>query len=203
MTDFDLILDGSNIMLRGRNKGGMDKSVVELSWFQEKLEFFCKLGYRALLCFDWTTFSKIEKGMTKIDGSLEDLRRILDKHSAILIYSDHEMAEFALRHECPIVTNDLFDDWRNGKVKNKKNTISTYEWDTIHRQSLRHKIDKEGRFTVIPPLKQKLLKFDVKSRTDQLARDNLRLKDEVAALRRQKELQRATIVSLRKSMNFG
>lgn len=77
------------------------------------------------------------------------------------------------------------------------------EWAVIQLQSIRHKSDKTGQFTALPPLQNKTSMFKIKSRSDQIAWELLELKSQIESLRRQKDLQSATIASLRKVMNIG
>ena len=203
MTDYDIVLDGSNLMLYGMTERNKSTFKVDLNGFLEKLEYFPKLGYRALLCVDQTTYNKIEKGTIQIDGSFDHFKEMLDKHSTVYIWSDHEMAEYALRFGCPIVTNDQFIDWQTGEKRHNKSEVSIEEWAAISIQSIKHKTNKNGHFTVIPPFAIKGPRFEPRSRTDQLARENLRLKEKLEALNRKQQLQLATIKSLRKHVSIG
>ena len=203
MTEYDMVIDGSNLMLYGLTDRNQDTFVVDLGNFREKLEYFRKLGYWSLLCFDVSTLGKIQKGNIKINGDVKQLEQILEDHSAQFIQSDHEMAEYAIRFGCPIVTNDKFRNWCSGQEKNKLSKISQEEWAVIQEQSIRHKSCKKGRFTALPPLQNKTSLFQLKSRSDQLANELLKLKSQNESLKRQKALQSATIASLRKSLNLG
>ena len=203
MTEYDLILDGSNLLLYGLTDKNQDSFVVDLGAFREKLDYFGKLGYWSLLCFDKSTLMKIQKGKIKITGEVQGLVKILEDNSAQYIQSDYEMAEYAIKYGCPVVTNDKFRKWCNGQEKNKKSKISVEEWAVIQQQSIRHKSDKAGQFTALPPLQNKTSMFKIKSRSDQIAWELLELKSQIESLRRQKDLQSATIASLRKSMNIG
>ncbi|MBH35231.1 MAG: hypothetical protein CMB74_07280 [Euryarchaeota archaeon] len=203
MTEYDLVIDGSNLMLYGLTEKNQETYVVDLEKFRDKLDYFRKSGYWSLLCFDVSTLDKIQKGKIKINGEVKQLERILEDHNAQFIQSDYEMAEHAIQFGCPVVTNDKFRKWCNGQEKNKRSKISLEEWAVIQRQSIRHKSSKNGRFTAVPPLQNKTSMFNIKSRSDQMARELLELKSQNESLKRQKELQRATIASLRKSRNVG
>ena len=203
MTEYDVVIDGSNLMLYGLTEKNRESFVVDLVKFREKLDYFRKSGYWSLLCFDVSTLDKIQKGKIKINGEVKQLEQILEDHNAQFIQSDYEMAEHAIRFGCPIVTNDKFRKWCNGQEKNKRSKISPEEWTVIQRQSIRHKSSKKGRFTTLPPLQNRNSMFNVKSRSDQLAKEILELKSQNEALKRQKELQSATIATLRKSLNLG
>jgi hypothetical protein len=203
MTEYDIVLDGSNLLLYGMTERNKSTFKADVNGFLKKLEYFPKLGYRALLCVDQTTYNKIEKGTIQIDGSFDHFKEMLDKHSTVYIWSDHEMAEYALQYSCPIVTNDQFIDWQTGKKSNKRSKVSIEEWAVIASQRIGHKIDKNGKFSVKPPLASKGPTFEPKSRTDQLARENLRLKEKLEALNRRQQLQLATIESLRKRVSVG
>ncbi len=203
MTEYDLVIDGSNLMLYGLTGKNQETHIVDLVKFREKLDYFRKSGYWSLLCFDVSTLDKIQKGKFKINGEVKQLEQILEDHNAQFIQSDYEMAEHAIRFGCPIVTNDKFRKWCNGQEKNKRSKISPEEWTVIQRQSIRHKSSKKGRFTTLPPLQNKNSMFKVKSRSDQLAKEILELKSLNETLKRQKELQSATIATLRKSLNIG
>ena len=203
MKQFDLVLDGSNLFLHGVNERNQATTVIRLQDFTVKLEFFLCLGYRPLLCFDCSTLDKIEKGQYTIDGTLKQLEGILKSHGGQFIQSDYQMAEFALKYGVPIVTNDKFKGWCDGSETNKRSQVSREEWAVIKQQSIGHSMDKKGRFKVKPPLKNKKYSFSSESRANQMAHENLQLKSEVESLRRQKELQSATIASLRRCMNIG
>lgn len=203
MTEYDVVIDGSNLMLYGLTEKNQETFVVDLGKFREKLDYFPKYGYWSLLCFDVSTLGKIQKGKIKINGEVKQLEQILSDHSAQFIQSDYEMAEHAIRFGCPIVTNDKFRKWCNGQEKNKRSKISSEEWTVIQKQSIRHKSCKNGRFTAVPPLQNKTSLFKIKSRSDEMAKKLLELKSQNESLKRQKELQSATIASLRKSLNVG
>ena len=203
MTEYDLVIDGSNVLLFGLTERNQDTFEVELMEFRKKMEYFRKMGYRFLFCFDRSTLDKIEKGKYKTKGEVEDLREIFDDFGAYFIQSDYEMAHFALEYSCPIVTNDQFRKWRDGSEKNKRSKVSIEEWNAIHEQSIGHKTDKSGYFTTLPPLQNRAPLFDDNSRADHLAIEVLELKSENEKLRRQKELQIATIASLRNMLKVA
>lgn len=203
MTEYDVVIDGSNLMLYGLTEKNQESFVVDLVKFREKLDYFRKSGYWSLLCFDVSTLDKIQKGKIKINGEIKQLEQILEDNNVQFIQSDYEMAEHAVRFGCPVVTNDKFRKWCNGQEKNKRSKISLEEWAVIQQQSIRHKSCKMGRFTTLPPLQNRNSMFNVKSRSDQLAKEILELKSQNESLKRQKELQSATIASLRKSVNIG
>ena len=129
---------------------------------------------------------------------LKILRKSLKKTSAAVIYADYEMAEYALKFGCPIVTNDKFRSWRNGTEKNKKVRSKAEEWAVIFRQRVLHKMDGNRRITTIPPLQHEQTNFVVESQLDQQAREILKLKEENEMLKRRNELIMATNTSLRK-----
>lgn len=203
MTEYDVVIDGSNLMLYGLTEKNQETFVVDLGQFREKLEYFRKYGYWSLLCIDVSTLAKIQKGKIKINGDIKQLDQILNDYGAQFIQSDYEMAEHAIRFGCPIVTNDRFKKWCNGQEKDKRSKISTEEWKVIQQQSIRHKSCKNGRFTAVPPLHNKNPMFKIQSRSDKMARELLELKSQNESLKRQKELQSATIASLRRSLNVG
>ena len=59
MTEYDVIVDGSNLLLYGSNKRNFK---VNLKQLKSNLTYFRKRGQRALICVDTSTISKIEKG---------------------------------------------------------------------------------------------------------------------------------------------
>ena len=76
------------------------------------------------------------------------------------------MAAYALKFGSPIVTNDKFKTWRNGKGKNKKSKITVEEWKVIYEQRVLHKMDGNSKFTTIPPLQHRQINFVGESLTD-------------------------------------
>ena len=120
MTVYDLIIDGSNLLLYGMTSKNKETFVADLAEFRQKLIYFSKRGRRALFCIDKNTIDKIKKGKIKINESIENFEKIIDENSAAVIYSDYEMAAYALKFGCSIVTNDKFRTWRNGGKKQKK-----------------------------------------------------------------------------------
>jgi hypothetical protein len=201
MTVYDLIIDGSNLLLYGMTDRNKKTFVANLAEFREKLKYFSKRGRRALFCIDKITIDKIKKGKIKINESIENFEKIIEENSAAVIYADYEMAEYALKFGCPIVTNDKFRSWRNGTEKNKKSKIKAEEWAVIFRQRVLHKMDGNRKFTTIPPLQHRQTNFVVESQLDQQAREILKLKEENEILKRRNELIMATNASLRKGIS--
>ena len=201
MTVYDLIIDGSNLLLYGMTDRNKKTFVANLAEFREKLKYFSKRGRRALFCIDKITIDKIKKGKIKINESIENFEKIIEENSAAVIYADYEMAEYALKFGCPIVTNDKFRSWRNGTEKNKKSKIKAEEWAVIFRQRVLHKMDGNRKFTTIPPLQHRQVNFVVESQLDQQAREILKLKEENEILKRRNELIMATNTSLRKGIS--
>ena len=61
MTVYDLIIDGSNLLLYGMTSKNKETFVANLAEFRKKLIYFSKRGIRALLCVDKNTIDKINK----------------------------------------------------------------------------------------------------------------------------------------------
>tara|TARA_S200000501_G_scaffold376135_1_gene430135 strand:+ start:431 stop:1054 length:624 start_codon:yes stop_codon:yes gene_type:complete len=200
MTLYELIIDGSNLLLDGMTAKNKETFVANLVEFREKLIYFSKRGRRALLCVDKFTIDKIKKGKIKINESIENFENIIEENSAAVIYSDYEMAEYALKFGCPIVTNDKFKTWRNGTEKNKKNKITVEEWEVIYQQRVLHKMDGNRKFTTIPPLQHRQINFIAENRSDIQAQEILKLKEENEILKRKNDLIMATNASLRKGI---
>ena len=200
MTFYDLIIDGSNLLLDGMTAKNKETFVANLAEFREKLIYFSKRGRRALLCVDKFTIDKIKKGKIKINESIENFEKIIEENSAAVIYSDYEMAEYALKFGCPIVTNDKFKTWRNGTEKNKKSKITVEEWGVIYQQRVLHKMDGNRKFTTIPPLQHRQINFVAENRLDSQAQEILQLKEENEILKRKNDLIMATNASLRKGI---
>ena len=200
MTVYDLIIDGSNLLLYGRTEKNKETFVANLAEFREKLVYFSKRGRRALFCIDKFTIDKIRKGKIKINESIENFEKILEQNSAAVIYADYEMAEYALKFGCSIVTNDKFRTWRNGTEKNKKSKITLEEWEAIYKQRMLHKMDASGKFTTVPPLQHRQINFVGESLTDIQAQEILQLKEENEMLKRRNDLIMATNASLRKGI---
>lgn len=201
MTVYDLIIDGSNLLLYGMTAKNKETFVADLAEFRQKLIYFSKRGRRALFCIDKHTIDKIKKGKIKINESIENFEKIIDENSAAVIYSDYEMAEYALKFGCSIVTNDKFRTWRNGTEKNKKSKITVEEWEVIYKQRVLHKMDGNRKFTTTPPLQNRQINFVVESQLDQQASEILKLKEENEMLKRRNELIMATNTSLRKGIS--
>jgi len=127
MKEFDLVLDGSNLLLHGITVENQSTTVIRFKDFTSKLEYFLNLGYRSLLCFDRSTMDKFERGKFTIDVPLGKLEGLLTSHGVQYIYSDHQIAEFALQYGVPVVTNDKFDDWRKGTKTHKRSQVSLEE----------------------------------------------------------------------------
>jgi len=200
MTVYDLIIDGSNLLLYGMTAKNKETFVANLAEFREKLIYFSKRGKRTLLCVDKFTIDKIKNDKIKINESIENFEKIIEENSAAVIYSDYEMAEYALKFGCPIVTNDKFKTWRNGTEKNKKSKITVEEWKVIYQQRVLHKIDGNSKFTTIPPLQHRQINFVGESLTDIQAQEILHLKEENEMLKRRNDLIMATNASLRKGI---
>ena len=200
MTVYDLIIDGSNLLLYGMTSKNKETFVANLAEFRKKLIYFSKRGIRALLCVDKNTIDKIKKGKINVSESVEDFEKILEENSAAIIYSDYEMAEYALKFGSPIVTNDKFKTWRNGTEKNKKSKITVEEWEVIYKQRVLHKMDGNSKFTTIPPLQHRQINFVGESLSDIQAQEILQLKEENEVLKRRNDLVMATNASLRKSI---
>jgi len=200
MTEYDVIVDGSNLLLHGSWKRDFK---LDLKQLKSNLTYFRKRGQRALICVDTNTISKIEKGEINTTGSFEEFSEILQTNDTFEIYSDHQMAEFALKFECPIVTNDKFRDWRSGKKSHKNSTVSKEQWEELHKQSIPHMQDKSGEFTTIPPIQTKIPALIDKDPTKSMANENLRLKEQIESLRRKNQLHLATIATYKKSLNIG
>jgi len=200
MTVYDLIIDGSNLLLYGMTSKNKETFVANLAEFRKKLIYFSKRGIRALLCVDKNTIDKIKKGKINVSESVEDFEKILEENSAAIIYADYEMAEYALKFGSPIVTNDKFKTWRNGTEKNKKSKITVEEWKVIYQQRVLHKMDGNSKFTTIPPLQHRQINFVGESLSDIQAQEILQLKEENEVLKRRNDLVMATNASLRKSI---
>ena len=201
MTVYDLIIDGSNLLLYGMTDRKKKTFVANLAEFREKLIYFSKRGRRALFCIDKWTIEQIKVGDIKINESFESFEKMLEENSVAVIRSDYEMAEYALKFGCPIVTNDKFRHWRSGKEKNKRSKVTVEEWEAIYKQRMEHKIDSNGKFTTIPPLQHRQTNFVVESQLDQQAREILKLKEENEMLKRRNDLIMATNTSLRKGIS--
>ncbi|MAF94137.1 hypothetical protein CMO85_05700 [Candidatus Woesearchaeota archaeon] len=200
MTEYDVIVDGSNLLLYGSNKRNFK---VNLKQLKSNLTYFRKRGQRALICVDTSTISKIEKGKINTTGSFEEFNEILQTNDVFEIYSDHQMAEFALKFACPVVTNDKFRDWRSGKASHKNSTVSKEQWEELHKQSIPHRQDKSGKFTTVPPIQTKIPALIDEDPTESMANENLLLKEQLESLRRKNELHRAEIATYRKILNIG
>ena len=200
MTVYDLIIDGSNLLLYGMTAKNKETFVANLAEFREKLLYFSKRGRRALFCIDKYTIEQIKMGNIKINESFESFEKILEENSAAVICSDYEMAEYALKFGSPIVTNDKFRDWRNGNSKNKRSKVTVEEWEAIYKQRMPHKMDGNGKFTTIPPLQYRQTNFAAKSPSEIQAQEILQLKEENEMLKRRNDLILATNTSLRKSI---
>ena len=200
MTEYDVIVDGSNLLLYGSNKRDFK---VNLKQLKSNLTYFRKRGQRALICVDTSTISKIEKGKISTTGSLEDFNEILKINDVFEIYSDHQMAEFALKFECPIVTNDKFRDWRSVKKTHKSSTVSKDQWEELYKQRIPHKQDKSGHFTTVPPIQNKIPALIDEDPTESMAKENLLVKEQNESLRRKNDLLRAQIATLKKIVNIG
>ena len=61
MTVYDLIIDGSNLLLYGMTDRNKKTFVANLAEFREKLKYFSKRGRRALFCIDKITIDKIKR----------------------------------------------------------------------------------------------------------------------------------------------
>lgn len=200
MTVYDLIIDGSNLLLYGMTAKNKETFVANLAEFREKLLYFSKRGLRALFCIDKYTIEQIKWGDIKINESFESFENILEENSAAVIRSDYEMAEYALKFSSPIVSNDKFRKWRNGNEKNKRSKVTVEEWEAIYKQRMPHKMDGNGKFTTIPPLQHRQINFVAKSRSDIQAQEILKLKEENEMLKRRNDLIMATNTSLRKGI---
>ncbi len=202
MTEFDLILDGSNIALYGLTEKNKDTFVVDLVLLRQKLEYFSKRGQRCLLCLDLSTLSKVQNEKIRTSGTPKEFIEIMEDYSVYFIQSDSEMAEFAVELNCPIVTNDKFRTWRSGAEKSKSGKITQQQWELIFEQSIRHKVDKRGCFTTKPPLHHhRVLKVD--SPSEELAREVLQLKDANELLNRKLRMLKLTNDTLRQCINIG
>ena len=78
MTVYDLIIDGSNLLLYGMTDRNKKTFVANLAEFREKLKYFSKRGRRALFCIDKITIDKIKKGKIKINESIENFEKIIE-----------------------------------------------------------------------------------------------------------------------------